>query len=74
MKKDQAIEDIREVRKQISRQHHDDITMLLDHYRSLETRYTNRLISYKRHHKQVSSSHKKDDGLQNLESIPSHRG
>ena len=39
MKKDQAIEDIREVRKRISRQYGDDITAFLDHYRSLETKY-----------------------------------
>lgn len=59
MKKDQAIEDIRKARKRISRQYGDDITALLDHYRSLEEKYRTRLVSHKRHHKNFHDSHMK---------------
>ena len=54
MKPDQAIEEIREVRKRISRQYHDDITALLNHYRSLETKYADRLIPRQRKASQMS--------------------
>ena len=45
MKTDQAIEEIRETRKQISRKYNDNITALLNHYRTLEDKYATRMIS-----------------------------
>jgi hypothetical protein len=57
MKPDQAIEEIRDVRKRISHDYHDDISALLNHYRSLESNYANRLIHQHQHHKTSSISY-----------------
>lgn len=44
MAKDQAIEEIRAVRRAISAEHGHDTRALLDHYRQMEKRYPDRLV------------------------------
>ncbi len=45
MKSDEAIAEIREVRQRISEEHGHDTKALLDHYRELEKKYKDRLLS-----------------------------
>ncbi|MFC1672234.1 hypothetical protein ACFL01_03765 [Planctomycetota bacterium] len=44
MKKDIAIEEIREVRHRISEEHRHDTRALLQHYKELESQYASRLL------------------------------
>jgi len=44
MKRDAAIEEIRNVRRAISAEFNHDTRALLDHYRELEERYADRLL------------------------------
>jgi hypothetical protein len=44
MTRDEAIEEIREVRRAISAEFGHDTRALLDHYRELERRYADRLL------------------------------
>ncbi len=45
MKKDQAIEEIRSIRHKISEQFGHDTKALLDHYKELEKKYADRILS-----------------------------
>ncbi len=45
MLKDEAIEEIRTVREQISEQYEHDVTRFLNHYRELDKKYQQRPIS-----------------------------
>ena len=49
MTRDEAIEEIREVRRAISAEFGDDTRALLDHYRELERRYADRLLGREPH-------------------------
>lgn len=54
MKQDQAIEEIRDVRKAISTQFHDDVTVLSNHYRELEETYQTRMLPLKHEESRAS--------------------
>ena len=45
MKKDQAIEEIRSIRHEISEKFGHDTKALLDHYKELEKKYADRILS-----------------------------
>lgn len=44
MKKDQAIEEIRNVRHKISKKFNHDTKSILKHYKELESKYANRIL------------------------------
>ncbi len=48
MSKDIAVEEIRAVRTKISAKYHHNTRELLDHYRKMEKKYRNRIISTKK--------------------------
>ena len=45
MKKDEAIEDIRRTRREISRRFGHDTQALIAHYKELQKKYANRLVA-----------------------------
>ena len=48
MKKDEAIEEIRKVRHQISAEHGHDTMALLSHYKKIESKYASRILRQRR--------------------------